>query len=539
MEAVSPPSAQAENRAPARRAGFSVMELVILIAIMGLLTMLALHMVGTQPVAVRNAKLTSDVATLNHMVSAYLADGGRRAELTNAQAVLDHLKRSRPQSEWKQHTGPVSGRLIDVRLRARMTAEPAKNGQERARWNMQKMRFELTTAGGSAVSEFYLDEALATTDPGTEIRTAPVVRYNSAAGKNQGWVWGYSTPGSATSSAPGSNQGNGVSNPFDPNKEAPLPNPGNGGGGDGGNNGGGGGPGDGDDDDNGPPAPAIIQLPRPAISPTGGTFSYAAFPGNIMLSPNGAPATGSRLEYRINNGAWTAYTGSPIQVGSADKLDARNAATDTSIYRTSNLATANYFRLTSGFTGSGSATWGNATGGSNLVTEVQNGSGGGSSTFKHGNTKLDLGNGQFLDAGVENVLTFTPGSLESITPNTWFDLGDLNMLNGTTFYNSEADQVTLSINLNLTEPAHTGVVHINLGLISTENTDDRMASADIVELKNPNTDFKVTVDGVEYRLELSWATQDAGAGVAQGNQFLVYETATARASLRGRFVPNK
>lgn len=113
------------------------------------------------------------------------------------------------------------------------------------------------------------------------------------------------------------------------------------------------------------------------------------------------------------------------------------------------------------------------------------------------------------------------------------------MFNGNTFYNSEADSVTLSINLNLTNPAKQGVVHIDLGLISTENTDDKLASADIVELKNPTTDFKVTVDGVEYRLELSWVSQDAGAGVVQGNQFLVYESATANALLRARFVPNK
>jgi hypothetical protein len=112
------------------------------------------------------------------------------------------------------------------------------------------------------------------------------------------------------------------------------------------------------------------------------------------------------------------------------------------------------------------------------------------------------------------------------------------MLNGTTFYESEADGVTLSINLNLTEPAQAGVVHVNLGLISTENSSDRTASADIVELRNPNTDFTVTVDGVTYRLELGWATQDPAAGVSQGNQFLVYEGASAHAELRARFVSN-
>lgn len=526
-------SIPAPDRCPGRR-GFSVMELVVLIAILGVLITVVVAMLGSQPVAVKNAKLASDVATINQMVAVYVADGGRLAGVTNPQTVLDRLKRTRPQAEWKQHTGPASGRLVDVRLKARVTTAPETDGQERARWDAKQQRFEVTTKSGSAVSEFYLDEALSDSLPGTEARNAPVVKYNTSTGKDQGWVWGHSATGSASYHTPGSNAGTGVSTPFDPNADAPMTPPGDGGnpgddGSGGGNDGGGNG--------GGPEAPQVTQLPRPLISPTGGSFAYTAFPTTAMLSPNGAPGAGSRLEYRVNGGEWMTYAGSPITLTSADKVDARNVATDTALYRNSSQATASYYRLISGFSGTGTGTWGNATGGSNLVTSVQNGAT--SSTFMHGNTKLDLGNGEFLDAGVENVLTFTPGTFETITPNVWFELGDLVMLNGTTFYNSEASAVTLSINLNLTEPAHSTVVHINLGLISTENTDDKLASADIVELRNPNTDFKVTVDGVEYRLELSWETRDAGAGVVQGNQFFVYETATASAVLRGRFVPNK
>lgn len=517
-----------------RRGAFSVMELVVLIAIMGVLITVVVNLVGTQPIAVRNTKLSSDLATLNQMVAVYVSDGGSLAGLTNPQTVLDKLKRSRPQSEWKRHTGPASGRLVDIRLKARITTLPEKNGQERARWNTKLQRFEITSSSGTAVSEFYLDESLATTDPGTESRTAPKVKYNVGVGKDQGWVWGDSSAGKFSYNTPGSTGGSGVSNPFDPDEDVPAPpvDPGDGGGDSGGGTGGGGGDSGGGD----PTTPAATKLPTPSISPSGGSFSYTAFPGYVLISPNGAPADGSVLEYRINGAGWSTYTGTPITVSSTDKLEARNKATDTALYKNSNNASATYYRLTSGFSGSGTGTWGNATGGANLVTTVQNGED--TSTFKHGNTKLDLGNGEFLDAGVENVLTFEPNDFDTIVPNVWFEFGDLVMLNGTTFYNSEADGVTLSISLNLTEPAQTGVVHINLGLISTENTSDRLASADIVELRNPTTDFTVTVDGVEYRLELSWATQDPGAGVVQGNQFLVFEGASASAVLRGRFVSN-
>ncbi|TDU64340.1 hypothetical protein EI77_04228 [Prosthecobacter fusiformis] len=533
METKVPVITLTEKSVLHRRLAFSVMELVVLIAIIGVLITVIVSVVGTQPAAVRNAKIASDVATLNQMVAAYVSDGGNLIGQTNAQTVLDKMKRSRPQSEWKQHAGPVSGRLVDSRLRARITSAPESAGQQRAKWNPQTMRFELTEAKGSAVSEFYLDESLASKDFGTEKRTASRMTYNSVEGKNQGWVWGYSSVGKPNYNTPAGNQGEGNSNPFDPTKDAPVTppddgeDPGDGGGGGGGDDGGG---------DDGPQVPVAEQLPRPLISPTSGTFAYASFPTTAALSPNGAPASGSRLEYRLNGGAWTTYSGS-ISLTPADKVEARNISTDTTKYKTSGNASASYYRLTSGFTGTGSGTWGNATGGSNLVTSVQNGVE--SSTFLHGNTKVDLGNGQFLDAGTENMLKFTPGTFDTITPNVYFELGELLMLNGNTFYNSEATGVTLSINMKLTEPAYSTVVHINLGLISTENTADQMASADIVELRNPNTDFKVTVDGVEYRLELSWETLDAGAGVVKGNQFYVYETATASAMLRGRFIPNK
>ena len=242
------------------------------------------------------------------------------------------------------------------------------------------------------------------------------------------------------------------------------------------------------------------------------------------------------MMYRINSGAWVLYNGGPIPITPALSLQARNVSTRPAEYADSNITSQTYYRLTSGFSGAGDGNWGNALGGTNLVTSLQNGSE--TSTFKHGNTKLDLGNGEFLDAGVENVISFTPESFDTITPNTWFKFGEMQMLNGTTFYNSEATGVTLSVNLALSQPSVNFTTHIDLGLTSTENTSDRLASADIIELKSPATDVRVTIDGLEYRLELAWTTLDPGAGVVQGNKFLIFEGATAKAELRARFTSN-
>lgn len=514
---------------------FSVMELVILVALMGVLMTVVIHMAGQQPMVVRNVKLTSDVATLNQMISVYVADGGSLAGMSNPEAVLTKLKRTRPQAEWAGHTGPASGRLVDPRLRARVTSTPSQTGLERARWNTRTQRFEITTGTGQAVEEFYLDASLATTDFGTEKRATTRLRYNSSTGASQGWVWGSAPTGNFAYATPGNLHGQGTVSPFDPDEMLPDP-PGGPGGGDdgtgGGGNGGGGGVGGG-----GSGNPQATTLPRPVISPGGGTFSHATFPNGVLISPNGAPPSGSVLQYRINNGAWQPYEGVPLQLGSSDRLQARNLTTDTALYKTSSTATASYYRLVESFTGNGSGTWGNASGGTNLVTAVENGIP--TSTFRHGNTKLDLGGGEFLDAGVENVLSFTRENFESVEPNTWFNLGSLVMLNGTTFYDSEAGSVTLSLNLGLTQPEHAGVVHINLGLVSTENTSDRQSSADIVELRNPSTDFRLTLEGVEYRLELGWESLDTNAGWVQGNQFFIYEGAAATAQLRARFVSNR
>ncbi len=507
------------------RGGFSLLELIIMITIIGVIVGLGATLLTDDSDSARVAKLQSDVATLNQMVTLYVADGGSLAGLTTPQTVIDKMKRSRPQSEWQQHVGIVSGRLMDVRLRAQMTTQPDSSNNPRAFWDRTKQRFFMRKGAGSAASDFYLDESLASADFGTEKRTKSVVTFNSS---NSGWVWGaspsnpaasYLDPQPFTSPAPGT-----AFNPTETADPSSTP-PTDPGGGSGGGSGGGG----------TPTQPTLALLPIPIISPVGGTFAFSNFPNSVSISSS-APPEVSTLMYSINGGAWQEYTGSSIPVIPAMSLQARNETTRPAEYATSFINTQTYYRLTSGFSGTGEGSWGNALGGSNLVTTIQNSST--TSTFKSGNTKLDLGNGTYLDAGVENSLSFTPAGFDKITPNTWFDFGALQILNGTTFYNSEATGVTLTVNLNLTQPAISVTTYINLGLISTTNTSDRLASADIVQLINPTTDFTVIIDGVQYRLELQWVSLDSSTSVVQGNNILVYEGATASAELRARFTSN-
>jgi len=507
-----------------------LLELIIMISVLGVLTAVTVSLVADDPGSARNAKLDSDLSTLNQMVALYVADGGNLGGLTTPQQVIDKLKMARPTADLKRHTNMASGRLVDVRLRARTTTRPDNDNNPRALWNRTQQRFELTQATGSAVSEFYLDETLAGTNPGTDsTRAKPFVGYNTA---KSGWVW---SP-TATNTQPNylnPRPYNPMDNAdgFNPDEEKPesgeppTTDPG----------GDGGGPGGGEN----PSLPTLTKLPRPVITPSGGTFAFIAFPGSAMITDGGAPAGVSRLMYRINGGAWMVYTGGAVGLTPSMTLQAMNETTRPAEYSTSNVNTQTYYRLTSGFSGTGDATWGNAIGGTNLVTNIQNDGPNNSATFRHGNTKVDVGNGVFLDAGEQNMLTFTPSAFDTIVPNVWFNFGDLMMLNGTTYYDSEATGVTLSVNMTLTQPAMTLTTHIDLGFVSTPNTEDRLASADMVTLKNPTTDFSVTIDGVQYRLELSWETLDPGTGVVQGNNFLIFEGATAQARLRARFTSNR
>lgn len=512
-----------------RRAGlgFSVMEVLILIAVMGVLGTIAVSMLGAQFKVASDSKLTSDVTAVNNLISAYVADGGNLTGLTSPQAVLDKMKRSRADADVKrQHTGATSGRLVDTRLKVRTSTLTAPNGRTRAIWNIRKQRFELSQASGTGVEEFYFDEALRNVDFGVDsTRKQGPVKFN---GTGKGWVWGNTVNPQITYNPIGVTSGSGTENPFNPENEPPVPPD------DDGDPGGGGDPGGSDPGGGGPGGGPPTRLAQPVFVPWGTSFPYASFPASITIGGGVSPSDG-RLEYKKNGGGWINYDGSAISIVSGDSFATRNVSLKPSEYITSYTSSSAYFRLTQGFTGSSTGTWGNATGGPNLLSDFENGTA--SSTFKHGDTKLDLGGGEFLDAGTENVLTFTQKPFDTITPNIWFTLGDMVMLNGTTFNQSEADGVTLSVNLNVSNPPQVGVVHVNLGLISTENTSDRTASADIVELRNPNTDFTVTVDGVTYRLELEWKTLDPGAGVVQGNQFLIYEGSSAQAQLRARFVP--
>jgi hypothetical protein len=160
-------------------------------------------------------------------------------------------------------------------------------------------------------------------------------------------------------------------------------------------------------------------------------------------------------------------------------------------------------------------------------------------TFSHGNPETDLGNGEVINTGEANSIQLTTQNFSNILPGSWFSVGDVSLLNGEIFNDTAANSVVFAINFNVSDPAHSGTANIELQLVNTANTSDRLASADIVKLSNPVTDLVVTIDGINYRLEVSWQNTDPTSGVVNGNDFLVFEGGTAQGRLRARFVSDR
>ncbi len=111
------------NTSPLRnRNAFSLLESLFMISVVGVIMAFAIPYFGDVSLGTKEAKLMSDVATMNKAVKLYLANGGNLDGLSSPQEVIDKLKTSRANSE--TYAG-LSGSMIDARLEAK--TEPIAN----------------------------------------------------------------------------------------------------------------------------------------------------------------------------------------------------------------------------------------------------------------------------------------------------------------------------------------------------------------------------------------------------------------------------
>jgi hypothetical protein len=541
------------QKARAGRTAFSIMEVVAMVALLGILSYISISSLGSSHQTFVQAKLEADVATLNRAVAMYQADGGNLSGLTSEPQVLDRLKSIRQPTQRQQHTNVLSGRAIDPRL-VPISSTSVPVGGLVASWNSNNSRFELTNATSGIVG-FELDNSLASqgfvVDSSRSVSNLQFNQqsYTAGSGINSGWVWGNNSIDTIAYNAPTSTSANGKGLLFDPNKLIP-PSTGTGGstgGGSGTGGGGGGGTGTGTGGGSGggtttPPQPSKLKTPT-IQQKSSNAYAYSAFPSSVSITSGVTQPGVSRLEYRIDGGPWQTYSG-PVPISPTQKLEARNVALDTANWKDSDNATATYNRLAQNLNVNLNATWGNAIGGSGFVSTINNTTPGEVSVI-HGDTQFKITDNETLDSGEPNKLIFKKGTSIIASPSNstnasdnLFTLGELDIVNGTTYYDKELTKITLSMDINLQNPPMSKTVQVEFGWTATSNDFTREEGADILDMKPPVTDFKFNVDGIEYKLEISWQKLSSN-GVFKDNKFYIEEGSSARAVIQGRFVANK
>jgi prepilin-type N-terminal cleavage/methylation domain-containing protein len=502
--------------------GFSLFEVLITVALVGAVAAVAINSFGGNLRASSNAvALKSSMARLNSAVSMYIADGGDLSGAGTVQAVLNKLKQARPSSKQSTDIVAGSGRFIDVRLIA--TQGTAIDDSGVINWNNNEEKFVFTPSG-TGTTEFTYDDTITEASIPADNRTDKVKTFNS----ESGWVWkGNGATATNNELTPISYSGGGAGSPFNPDSSLTSSSSSSAGTGSSSS-----GTTTGTED---PPA-----LPSPTFEPQGGRFNDANFPSSVTITNGGAQAGDGTLQYRINGGAWTDYTG-PISVTSGMRIEAQNLANNPVSFSNSSIISADFYSIEDDFNGNVTGQWTNNFGGNSSTQIITPPNSNGTTSFQHGDTTIVI-DGQTQDSLQPNILTYTPTSFTNVVTDSSFSLGDIDFTNGVTYNNSEADGVTLRLNLFIANLGISQTVNVRLNLIDQPDGGTLLSSADIIEIAAPNNALTFDHNGVTYTLRLEWVTADPALGVVggtQGNRFFAFEGGTSGAELRGTFVANQ
>lgn len=442
-------------------AGLSLVEILLTVGVIAIVSTISVLGISGLNKNTQHRKLETDVRTLNSAITMYLANGGSLGALSEPNAILGKLKSTRSKDDKELHVGAPSGRLVDPRVAA--VAVPADSWKLRAVYNSGNRRFDVASTGEGV--EFVLDESLAEVAAMVETRSHGAVQYAS----NSGWVWDH-----ASTNNPSAPQGptNFATNPdiadqtpVDPTPD-PDPDPGPD-------------PGPGPGPDPGPPPPPPVPwLPTPTFSVNGGAHPETDFPLQVAIT-NVPPSSEADPIYQVGTGPWTAYTG-PVAVPMNSWLRAQFLTKNPANYQNSSENWAYYYPVPESLSGTIDGNFHSPSGGPNLAYQITNNN----DRFAHGDPVFIL-DGEPINSGDPNVLSFTSQPFSNVPPGQKFKLGDFYYHNGSTYYDSHATGVALRIVINLPDRGQTLAFDLNLDLVNTENDpDDANASADYVRITN-------------------------------------------------------
>jgi prepilin-type N-terminal cleavage/methylation domain-containing protein len=174
----------------ATRTGFSLIEVLMVVAVMSSITAGVVFTMTNVTQAAENTKLQRDVNVVNTAIRTYILSGGSflQSDLQSPATLLAKLKKRASERNAKEIAG-LRGSMADDRLTFEMqTSADAREGAERARFiaDPRNPRFIIQRSGPPGIRRFVLDSSLATTDFGTETRKTTL-----GLAKSDPWVWDY------------------------------------------------------------------------------------------------------------------------------------------------------------------------------------------------------------------------------------------------------------------------------------------------------------------------------------------------------------
>ncbi len=271
-----PPSRQMACRRPILwcRAGFSLVELLLVVALVSTLVSVAYVSFSGLAGAGSEAKLRRDVAAVNAAVRAHALSGGAKLpwDMDGVGYVLAQLKRE-ARSEDKDSTIGLTNALIDRRLAfVLQTDEEAAESGLRVLWNRDEQLFVIADSGPKGIREFYLDDALADDDFGSEVR-----RTAMEFAREDAWIWDFDESVGGAPRAPSQ-----IGSTTPPTAQPSPPTP-----------------------------PGRLPLEPPTYSAPGGEYPLFDFENFILTLGNPNPPGTSEILFAVNDGPFTFY-GGPI-----------------------------------------------------------------------------------------------------------------------------------------------------------------------------------------------------------------------------------
>jgi prepilin-type N-terminal cleavage/methylation domain-containing protein len=480
-----------------RRAdGFSLLELLIVVAALSSVAAMGFMGFADTGDAVKAAKLRQDVAAINSAVKTYLVYGGDLSAVTDANAVLAKLKTTTDPSSRNKIAG-LRGTMLDLRLRG--VTSTARN-EAKAVWNQATQSFEVRM-DGTGFREFILDPSAVPSSLKRETRKTAL-----AMNGEDKWIWAFND-GNAAAAAPRMETTSDAG--MATISAAAVP---------------------------------VTVLRAPEFSKPGAVYDHSAFNPDLKVSlVDRNPAHTADLFYSIAHGPWLRWTGAPLSIPRALSTEVRaySAPLDADRFERSAEVAAIYETIF--FGGSSAGLFSAPKGDPGLISNLNGGKS--NSFFSWGSPANNSG------FNIPNSLTFSGRTFSHIAPDQLFELGTLTYYNGTTFAGTNATSVQLTVSLNLTTQGVVETLPFTFELLSTTNTKEAKekdrknketekqmddADADFVYIPDVSTKFSTTIKGKTFYLVLSFGSNSPN-GFTTIDEFHVHENKTMTGSIFGKF----